>query len=434
MKIFKASRYEIVVAVIASSFGLVAGQRSFNTRSTTYREEAHHFKELLDSRNESFDAILQNSRNLILRVRDGEYKTKDPKEIKDLKEYKDADRSILNYNKDSKRVSEVARKLKYDNEHKRPLAIIDGLLTAIAIFVLFAIPEWLDRVRQFRHTELKRRKEDELHKQDHERRELTRAWRTKRRIGEAFELFIDLLNHTPFKSQKLPTATTDEEIPPSSSKKAVEDIVERNESFKKSLYSALEPVLGSYAGVTAKVLCNTLGEVEIKSIIENPTVLKTILSTHTESLSDAFASEGVRFSIILDLIFAKLSHPLGGREEPYSNSISGEAAKELAKIERNLELLAQLSLNHGLKSSDFHRWLVQIGFQIKLPTGKGAGHPVLYYGDNVVRGADGRPRYVPHRSDSMVKDVVLKEIVLAIRTLLESRKTEILTNSFSSHT
>lgn len=185
--------------------------------------------------------------------------------------------------------------------------------------------------------------------------------------------------------------------------------------LKQPLFDALKSKLNGLAGPVAEALIDNLDKDRLSAIIKDPSLLRDLLEAEPAVFVELFRRRGIKLSRVLEALNKKEASAATGHANNHCAAITS--------IEEKIEFLRTIALQRGIKPRDLVLQLGYAGFEARTAPGKGGnGHKILFYNGEIVRSADGRPRYVPHANDTPVRDIVLTEVIRTTIAFLEKRK------------
>ncbi len=185
--------------------------------------------------------------------------------------------------------------------------------------------------------------------------------------------------------------------------------------LKQPLFDALKSKLNGLAGPVAEALIDNLDKWRVSAITRDPSLLKDLLESEPAEFALIFRRKNIKLSRVLEALNKKEASAATGHANNHCAAITS--------IEEKIEFLRTIALQRGIKPRDLVLQLGYAGFEARTAPGKGGnGHKILFYNGEIVRSADGRPRYVPHANDTPVRDIVLTEVIRTTIAFLEKRK------------
>ena len=301
-----------------------------------------------------------------------------------------------------------SRQLNYQREAISSLALRDGVLAGGGL--LFVVALWFS-IKTFRSKINKWRA--------HLREATRRREQAQQRIARVNE---------PVAVVPAPIAEVKEVAvakPPTHPTPKLHPVREANH-LKQSLFDTLKPKLNGLAGPVSETLFEYLDTFFVSEIVRDSSLLRDFLEAEPAEFAELFRKKGIKLSDVLDALRKEEVRKVD--KVPNGNPTEGGCARNrrFLALESKIEMLRQLALQRGIKPRDLVLQLSDAGFEARTAPGKGGnGHKILFYDGEIVRSADGRPRYVPHANDTSVKDVVLTEVVRTAIAFLEKRKGEL---------
>lgn len=339
--------------------------------------------------------------------------------------------SLGAHRKDFARYKALVEDARQDTPHPGLLVAQDTVAATAGFMLLFGAILFIRRIR----AKIAKRR---IAVEREERRQQRFERRREKRAQKAAEREARRATPTPPKPRRTPRPEPEAEAQatpkkkrarraPDQGQKEKTKAKKRGNGRKQQLYDALEPILNGLTGKVVRVAVKLLEEAEIQAVIQKPASLAALIHNRIGDFEEALRAEGVTVSNVLQAFLREATPPKGTKlPEVRVQELSEEDRRELSRIKRGLLVLSGLGEQRGMKVSILLRGLRQAGFETRVADGKGGmGHPILFYGDEIVRSEDGRARYVPHKKGGGVLEIVLTEVVKTAKAHLEARKAEL---------